>query len=73
VVQAGQAAADWWNSSPPAAPVASPAPLRPPVGASGGETRVVDFNGLPKGARVAADPQGDAPLDLNLGYSMVTP
>lgn len=74
-VQAGQAASDWWNSAGnggAAPPAPAPAPLRPPVGAAGGESRVVvDFNGLPRGARVQADPQGDAPLDLNLGYTMV--
>lgn len=35
------------------------------------ETRVsVDFNNLPRGARVSTDPQGTAPLSLDVGYSM---
>jgi hypothetical protein len=33
----------------------------------------VDFNGLPRGARVTPDSRNTAPLDLNLGYSMITP
>jgi len=33
----------------------------------------VDFNGLPRGARVTQDSGSTAPLDLNYGYSMVTP
>lgn len=32
----------------------------------------VDINGLPRGARVTKDPASTAPLDLSLGYSMVT-
>lgn len=40
----------------------------------GGETRVVvDFSNMPRGARVTADPQGTAPMDLSVGYSMLTP
>ena len=38
------------------------------------ETHVtIDVNGLPRGARVTRESGGTAPLDLNLGYSMVTP
>ena len=33
----------------------------------------VDFANLPKGARVTQDPRSTAPLDLSMGYSMVTP
>jgi hypothetical protein len=33
----------------------------------------VDFANLPRGARVTAARENTAPLDLNLGYSMVTP
>ncbi len=32
----------------------------------------VDFNNLPKGARVAQDSSGTQPINLNMGYSMVT-
>lgn len=53
----------------PALNAAGAAPT--PAGAGGGETRVVvDFNNMPPGTRVKADPQGSAPLDLSMGYSM---
>lgn len=70
-VEAGTAASDWWQGrGQPSLGAAGSLP----AAAGGGETRVVvDFNNVPKGVRVAADPQGDAPLDLSLGYSMVTP
>jgi hypothetical protein len=70
-VEAGKSAGDWWQSrNQPSLGAAGALP----AAAGGGETRVVvDFNNVPKGVRVAADPQGDAPLDLSLGYSMVTP
>jgi hypothetical protein len=43
-------------------------------GQGGGEARVqVDFANLPRGARVTAARENTAPLDLNLGYSMVGP
>lgn len=46
----------------------------PPPLASSTEARVeVSFANLPSGARVTADPRSTAPLDLSLGYSMVTP
>lgn len=49
-----------------------------PAGGSGGAgqstNRVqVDFANLPKGARVTQDSSNTAPVDLSLGYSMVTP
>lgn len=45
-----------------------------PTPASATEARVqVDFANLPKGARVTPAPGNTAPLDLSLGYSMVTP
>lgn len=41
------------------------------TGAARSEARVqVDFNNLPQGARVKADPKSDADLDLNMGYSL---
>ena len=33
----------------------------------------VDFSNLPRGARVATDPTSSQPVDLSMGYSMVTP
>jgi tape measure domain-containing protein len=33
----------------------------------------VDFENMPKGTRVTADPHNGVPMDLSLGYSMVTP
>jgi hypothetical protein len=48
---------------------AAPAPLT----ARGAEARVkVDFENLPRGARVTADPKSTAPLDLSMGYSMAS-
>jgi hypothetical protein len=32
----------------------------------------VDFENLPRGARVTADPKSTAPLDLSMGYSMAS-
>ncbi len=38
------------------------------------EARVsVDFANLPRGARVSSDPTSSQPVDLSMGYSMVTP
>jgi TP901 family phage tail tape measure protein len=49
---------------------AAPAPGAP----QSTEARVrVDFANLPPGARVRQEPGGTAPLDLNLGYGMLTP
>jgi phage-related minor tail protein len=48
---------------------AAPAPLT----ARGAEGHVkVDFENLPRGARVTADPKSTAPLDLSMGYSMAS-
>jgi len=43
-------------------------------GGRAGEAHVkVDFNNLPPGARVSADPRSTAEVDLSAGYSLVTP
>jgi hypothetical protein len=44
-----------------------------PAGQSTEAHVVVDFNNAPKGTRVTADPRNTTPMDLSLGYSMVTP
>jgi hypothetical protein len=64
---------EWWSGGPPLG-VAAALPAAAAPAAASGETRVmVDFANVPRGVRVAADPQGTAPVDLSLGYSMFTP
>jgi hypothetical protein len=65
-------------------PFSTPESARPALGAAAaapgagglsmGSAHVkVDFENLPKGARVTADPKGTADLDLSMGYSLVGP
>jgi hypothetical protein len=64
-----------WGDSGSSAPAVSAASARPaPLPAQSSEARVVvDFANAPKGTRVTADRGNTAPLDLSVGYSMVTP
>jgi hypothetical protein len=60
----------FFNESP-AASFGAAGAVPGPLAGQGTETRVVvDFNGLPRGARVTQDRGNTAPLDLNLGYAM---
>ncbi len=46
----------------------------PPAGARSTEAHVVvDFNNAPAGTRATQDPASTAPLEMSMGYSMVTP
>jgi hypothetical protein len=65
-------------------PFGTPEAARPTLGAAAassasagsqmGSAHVkVDFENLPRGARVTADPKGNADLDLSMGYSLVGP
>jgi ATP:corrinoid adenosyltransferase len=74
-------AKDWWGKTlfgggaEAARPTLGAAGAGPtPAGGQSSEAHVtVDFSNLPKGARVTQDPRSTAPLDLSMGYSMVTP
>jgi ATP:corrinoid adenosyltransferase len=74
-------AKDWWGKTlfgggaEAARPTLGAAGAGPtPAGGQSSEAHVtVDFANLPKGARVTQDPRSTAPLDLSMGYSMVTP
>lgn len=72
-VDAGKAAADWWQGRDQTGGGAAAALPSAAMAGGGGETRVVvDFNGMPRGARVTSA-GGDAPVDLAVGYSMLGP
>lgn len=69
-----------WASAPGGGPAGSPFGATPaaagksPTGQADSMARVaVSFDNLPKGARVTADKDGWAPLDLQMGYAMTTP
>ncbi len=74
-------AKDWWGKTlfgggaEAARPTLGAAGAGPtPAGGQSSEAHVtVDFNNVPKGTRVTQDPRSTAPLDLSMGYSMVTP
>lgn len=61
-------------SSSAARPALGAEGAKPGAAAPASQAHVqVDFNNLPAGARVTPGKQNSTPLDLSLGYSMVTP
>jgi hypothetical protein len=60
------------DGSQPARPTLNTDRARPGSGKDTQAKVSVDFTNLPKGARVSQAPGNDAPLDLSMGWSMVT-
>jgi hypothetical protein len=46
---------------------------RPPPGGGGSTHLKVEFDNVPKGARVTTDPKSTADIDMSMGYSLVSP
>jgi hypothetical protein len=71
-------AGQWWGkalgiSGDAARPSLGAAQVAPGVGGAGAQSArvTVDFENVPKGVSVSADPKSTADLDLSMGYSLV--
>jgi hypothetical protein len=55
-------------------PTLGAAGAAPAASSSKNESRIqVDFSNLPKGARVSQESKSSTPVDMSMGYSMVSP